>query len=147
MGAFRVTGGAGGVREVAQDTAGQVAREPARCCAGAGGPGGPGEVGAGGSELVQPAGDDVRRDRFDQRRVGGIEHVLERSLRRAVAVAHRLHHLDRGDPGCGGDVEERRGVGDLHGFDAVAVGTRLTPRPPHRSEHALLTHSALALDV
>jgi putative transposase len=30
---------------------------------------------------------------------------------------------------------------------SVAVGTRLTPRPPHRSEHALLTHSALALDV
>jgi hypothetical protein len=29
----------------------------------------------------------------------------------------------------------------------VAVGTRLTPRPPHRSERALLTHSALALDV
>ena len=30
---------------------------------------------------------------------------------------------------------------------AVAVGTRLTPRPPHRSERALLTHSAPALDV
>jgi hypothetical protein len=29
----------------------------------------------------------------------------------------------------------------------VAVGTRLTPRPPLRSERALLTHSALALDV
>jgi hypothetical protein len=29
----------------------------------------------------------------------------------------------------------------------VAVGTRLTPRPPPRSERALLTHSALALDV
>jgi hypothetical protein len=29
----------------------------------------------------------------------------------------------------------------------VAVGTRVTPRPPHRSERALLTHSALALDV
>ena len=29
----------------------------------------------------------------------------------------------------------------------VAVGTRLTPRPPHRSERALLTHSAPALDV
>jgi hypothetical protein len=30
---------------------------------------------------------------------------------------------------------------------AVAVGTRLTPRPPRRSERALLTHSAPALDV
>jgi len=30
---------------------------------------------------------------------------------------------------------------------AVAVGTRVTPRPPHRSELALLTHSALALGV
>ena len=30
---------------------------------------------------------------------------------------------------------------------AVAVGTRLTPRAPHRSERALLTHSALASDV
>jgi hypothetical protein len=28
----------------------------------------------------------------------------------------------------------------------VAVGTRITPRPPHRSRRALLTHRALALD-
>ena len=35
----------------------------------------------------------------------------------------------------------------MAGGKAVAVGTRLTPRPPHRSERALLTHSALALDV
>jgi len=33
------------------------------------------------------------------------------------------------------------------GSPVVAVGTRLTPRPPHRSEHALLTHSAPASDV
>jgi FixJ family two-component response regulator len=43
------------------------------------------------------------------------------------------------------------GYGDIpmtvQAIRAVAVGTRLTPRPPLRSERALLTHSALALDV
>jgi hypothetical protein len=29
----------------------------------------------------------------------------------------------------------------------VAIGNRVTSVPPHRSEHALLTHSALALGV
>jgi len=29
----------------------------------------------------------------------------------------------------------------------VAVGTTVTHRPPHRSVHALLTHTALILDV
>jgi hypothetical protein len=29
----------------------------------------------------------------------------------------------------------------------IAVGTRIAPRPPHRSERALLTHSVLTLSV
>ncbi len=29
----------------------------------------------------------------------------------------------------------------------IAVGTRVTPRPPHRSRRALLTHRAPALGV
>lgn len=29
----------------------------------------------------------------------------------------------------------------------IAVGTRVTPRPPHRSRRALLTHRAPALGI
>jgi hypothetical protein len=44
-------------------------------------------------------------------------------------------------------IADAQGLPARCAVPSVAVGTRVTPRPPLRSERALLTHSALALDV
>lgn len=42
---------------------------------------------------------------------------------------------------------QQNGVSTSEFDPFIAVGTEITPRPPHRSERALLTHSVLTLSV
>jgi hypothetical protein len=43
--------------------------------------------------------------------------------------------------------DQENGVSTSEFDPFIAVGTEITPRPPHRSERALLTHSVLTLSV
>jgi hypothetical protein len=62
----------------------------------------------------------------------------------------RLREAPRPQAICAGRMllsDQENGVSTSEFDPFIAVGTEITPRPPHRSERALLTHSVLTLSV